>query len=38
MPRASRESPAVLNTVMPARTRYFRNVTYNSRPYDCGAT
>src|SRR5450759_4234048 len=32
MPRASRESPAVLNTVIPARTRYFRKVTYNPTP------
>jgi hypothetical protein len=27
IPRASRESPAVLKTVIPARTRYFLNVT-----------
>src|ERR1700720_3910804 len=29
MPRASRESPAVLNIVIPARTRHFLNVTYD---------
>src|SRR5260370_12769470 len=27
MPRASRQSPAVLNTVIPDRTRHFRKVT-----------
>src|SRR5208282_6426486 len=32
IPRASRESPAVLNTVIPPRTRYFRNVTYDPIP------
>jgi len=32
MPRASRESPAVLNKVIPARTRYFLNVTYDLAP------
>src|ERR1700690_500672 len=30
MPRASRESPAVLKTVMPARTRYLRKVNCGS--------